>query len=72
MKSKNGFVHDTSQQEHLVNFLCLGNSPEFIVESDSDLCFKEFFLLFSGWHVFSVSKLIDIVKFLNVVFDMHF
>jgi hypothetical protein len=42
------------------------------VESDSDLCFKEFFLLFSGWHVFSVSKLIDIVKFLNVVFDMQF
>jgi hypothetical protein len=43
------------------------------VEGDRYLGFQELFLLFSATHTLKcVSKLMSVVKFLNVVFDMRF
>ena len=72
MKPENGFIHDTSQQKHLVNFLSFGNSSEFVVESDSYFGFQEFFLLFSGCHILFVSKLMTLVKIRNEDLEMQF
>jgi hypothetical protein len=59
-------------QKHAFDFFILGNAAEFVVKSDRYFCFEEVFLLFIGWHILNVSKLIDVVKLCNVDFDMQF
>ena len=72
MQTEDGFIHHPCEQEYLVDLLAVGNAAELVVEGDGDLGFEEFSLLLCGCHILSVSKLISIVKFLYVVFDMQF
>jgi hypothetical protein len=50
VKTENGFIHDASHQEDLLDFFFLGNTAELVVEGDRDLGFEELLFLFCRCH----------------------